>query len=102
MNAVDAARIRYHKNIALFAEVPVEHPNLPGVGHISGNLDFLASTVAGDEDMREDGEYALPDQPHFIVVEAKKAVTLSQHSSKAQLLAELLTLQYLDAYVHIN
>lgn len=96
MNAVDAARIRYRKNIALFAEVPVEHPDLPGIGHIGGNLDFLASTVAGDEDMRQDAEYALPERPYFIIVEAKKAVTLGQYSSKAQLLAELLTLQYLD------
>src|SRR5438552_12152969 len=84
MNAVDTARIRYRKNIALFAEVPIEHPDLPGVGHIGGNLDFLASTVAGDEDMREDAQYALPEQPYFIVVEAKKGITLDQHLSKAQ------------------
>ena len=96
MNAVDAARIRYRKNIALFAEVSVEHPGLPGVGHIGGNLDFLASTVAGDEDMRQDGDYGLPEKPYFIVVEAKKGATLSQYSSKAQLLAELLTLEFLD------
>ena len=96
MNAVDAARIRYRKNIALFAEVPVEHPDLPGIGHIGGNLDFLASTVAGDADMRAEAEYALPEQFYFIVVEAKKSITLDQHSSKAQLLAELLTLEYLN------
>ena len=65
-------------------------------GHIGGNLDFLASTVAGDEDMRQDGDYALPEKPYFIVVEAKKAATLGQYSSKAQLLAELLTLEFLD------
>ena len=86
MNAVDAARIRYRKNIALFAEVPVEHPDLPGIGHIGGNLDFLASTVAGDEDMRQDAEYALPEQPYFIVVEAKKAVTLGQIRRKLNFL----------------
>jgi len=92
MNAVDAARIRYHKNIALFTAVPFEHSDLPGVGdHIKGNLDFLVSTVAGVEDMREDAEYALPEQPYFLV-----ATTLGQHSSNAQLLAELLTLEYLD------
>jgi hypothetical protein len=96
VNAVDAARILYHKNIALFAGVPVEHPDLPGIGHIGGNLDFLASTVVGGVDMREEAEYALPEKPYFIVVESKKAVTLGQHSSKAQLLAELLTLQYMD------
>jgi len=96
MNAVDGARIRYRKNIGLFTDVPVEHPDLPGVGHIGGYLDFLTSTVVGNEDMREDAEYALPERPYFIVVAAKKATTLDQHSSKAQLLAELLTLEYLD------
>ena len=96
MNAVYAARIHYRKNIGLFSEVPVEHPDLPGIGNIGGNLDFLASTVAGDADMREDGEYALPKKPYFIVVEAKKSATLGQYSSKAQLLAELLTLEFLD------
>lgn len=102
MNAVDAARVFYRKNIALFAEVPVEHPELPGIGHIGGNIDFLASTVAGDEDMREDAEYALPEKPYFIVVNAKKSSTLGQHSSKAQLLAELLTLDHLDGYKYTN
>ena len=28
--------------------------------------------VGGDEDMRDDAEYALPEQPYFIVVEAEK------------------------------
>lgn len=98
MNAVDAARIRYNKHIALFAEVPVEHPDLPGVGHVGGNVDFLASTVAGGQDMRYDAEYAIPERPYLIVVEAKKTPTLSQLSSKAHLLAELLTLEYLDGY----
>jgi hypothetical protein len=95
MNAV-YARIYYRKNIGLFSEVAVEHPDLPGIGHIGGNLDFLASTVAGDVDMRQDGEYALPKRPYLIVVEAKKSVTLGQYSSQAQLLAELLTLEFLD------
>jgi len=38
MNAIDAARIHYRKRIALFVEVAVEHPNLPGIGPIGGNL----------------------------------------------------------------
>ena len=46
--------------------------------------------------MRQDADYALPEKPYFIVVEAKKAATLGQYSSKAQLLAELLTLEFLD------
>lgn len=96
MNAVDAARSHYKKNIALFAEVPVEHPDLPGIGNIGGNLDFVASTVGGNEYIRYRSETAFPEHPYFIVVEAKKAVTLDARSSKAQLLAELLTLDYLD------
>jgi len=96
MNAIDSARLYYRKRIALFSEVAVEHPDLPGIGHIGGNLDFLASTVAAHANMRNQGEYALPERPYLIVVEAKKPATLGQYSSKAQLLAELLTLQYLD------
>ena len=97
MNAVAAARRTYKtKSLGLFAEVPVEHPDLPGIGAIGGNLDFLASNVAGDEDIREHGDVAIPQTPYFIVVEAKKSTTIGSHSSTAQLLAELLTLDYLD------
>jgi len=96
MNAIDAARIYYHKSIALFSEVTIEHPDLPGIGHISGNLDFLASTVFAHVDMRYDAESALPKCPYLIIVEVKKGTTVSAITSKAQLLAELLTLQYLD------
>jgi len=46
--------------------------------------------------MRREAEYALPERPYLIVVEAKKSATLGQHSTKAQLLAEPLTFQYLD------
>jgi hypothetical protein len=97
MNAINAARTYYRKRIALFSQVAVEHPDLPGIGPIDGNLDFLASTVAADADMREEAEYALPERPYYLtVVGDKKSATLDQHSSKAQLLAQLLTLQYLD------
>ena len=82
--------------LGLFAEVPVEHPDLPGIGTIGGNLDFLASTVAGDEDIREHGDVAIPQTPYFIVIETKKPTTIGSHSSTAKLLAELLTLDYLD------
>jgi hypothetical protein len=33
--------------IALFNEVPFEHDNLPGIGEISGNIDYLTSAYAG-------------------------------------------------------
>lgn len=58
MDVINAPRGHYYQNITLFAEVPVEHPDLPGVGHVGGNINFLASTVVGDEDMREDAQYA--------------------------------------------
>lgn len=57
---------------------------------------FLASTVFAHVDMRYDAESALPKCPYLIIVEVKKGTTVSAITSKAQLLAELLTLQYLD------
>ena len=100
MNAIGAARTYYRKQIALFADIAVEQSDLPGIGPMCGNLDFLASTVAADADMRDEAEYALPERPYYLtVVGTKKPATTTldqQHSSKAQLLAQLLTLQYLD------
>src|SRR5947207_15412849 len=96
MNAVAAARKTYKtRGLGLFAEAPIEHPDLPGIGIIGGCLDFLASTVAGDEDIREHGDVAIPQTPYFIVVETKKSTTIVSHSSTAHLLAELLKFYYL-------
>jgi hypothetical protein len=83
-------------NIALFHEVPMEHPNLPGVGAISGSLDYLAS--ATDVPTNLTFGSAIPDNPRFIVVEAKRGSTLSDIQSEAQLLAQMLTLEYTDPY----
>lgn len=92
MNAVAAARGTYYTmNLGLFAQVPVEHLDLPGIGAIGGNLDFLVSNVAVDEDIREHGDIAIPETPYFVVVQAE-----------SQLLSEtiLLLLSCLLNYLH--
>jgi hypothetical protein len=83
-------------NIALFDEVPIEHPDLPRVGAISGSLDYLASAMDVPTDLAVG--FAIPENPRFIIVEAKRSQTLSEVQSEAQLLAQLLTLEYTDPY----
>jgi hypothetical protein len=82
-------------HVALFQEVDVSHPDLPGIGPISGALDYLSSTTQ-KLSIRDFGETATPDVPHFIVVEAKRASTLGDTAASAQLYAQLLTLDYMD------
>jgi hypothetical protein len=84
-------------NIALFQEHSINHPDLPGVGPISGALDFLSSTTQ-KLSIRRFGNALRPKVPHFVVVEAKRANTLNEISSYAQLYAQLLTLDYMDKY----
>ena len=95
-NAVKLAKSLGARHIALFAEVPVEHPNLPGVGPVSGALDFLVSTVRDKEDIVVFGNSALPDSPKFVVIEAKSSSTVADKSSNAQILAQLLTVHHYE------
>jgi hypothetical protein len=84
-------------NIALFSEIPIEHDDLPGIGPVGGAVDFLTSTIAGGyTSVREFGDKLVPAKPYFVVVEAKKSSTIADQSSQAQLLAQLLTLEYMD------
>jgi hypothetical protein len=83
-------------DIVLFQEVPVEHPSLPGVGPIGGALDYVASSTLIPTNLLLRGT-ARPGKPHFIVVEAKKGTTVIEASSEAQLLAQILTLEHIDA-----
>ena len=95
-NAVKLAKGLGACHIALFAKVPVEHPNLPGVGPVSGALDFLVSTVWDKEDIAVFGNSALPDSPKFVVIEAKSSSTVADKSSYAQILAQLLTVHHYE------
>jgi hypothetical protein len=84
------------RNVAVFAEVPCAHPNLPGVGPISGALDFLVSTVSEKINISKFGDRAFPEAPRFVVIEAKQTATFGQKASYAQIWAQLLTVNYLE------
>lgn len=86
------------RHIALFAEVHVEHPDLPGVGPVSGALDFLVSTVRDKEDIAIFGNSALPESPKFVIIEAKSSSTMADKSSYAQIWAQLLTIDHYEVY----
>jgi len=74
--------------IALFQEVEINHPDLPGVGPVGGALDYLTSATSKME-VRLFPGLITPRMPHFGVIEAKR---LGEIPAQAQLLAQLLTL----------
>ena len=80
----------------MFQEVPLSHPNLPGIGPISGPVDYMSAALPKDIPLKITGGVANPAKPIFILVEAKQAQTLSDVSSNAQLMAQLLTTQHDD------
>ena len=82
-------------HVTLFQEYNVSHPDLPGIGPITGALDFLSSTTQ-KLSIRRFGDSHTPQIPHFVVVEAKRASTLNETGLTAQLYAQLLTLDYID------
>jgi hypothetical protein len=81
-------------HIAAFYEVPVTHPDLPGVGPISGYLDYMIAKVDGNKDPQKN-RWLVPVQPYLTVIEAKNPSTLSQNA-QAQLVAQVLTLDYFE------
>ena len=84
------------KSLAIFQEVNFSHPNLPGIGPITGPVNFLSAKLAQNIPLAKVPRLAVPSKPLFVVVEAKKADTLNSISSNAQLLAQLLTAHYND------
>ena len=84
------------KSLAIFQEVNFSHPNLPGVGPITGPVDFLSAKLAQNIPLAKFPGVAVPSKPLFVVVEAKKSDTLNSASSNTQLLAQLLTAHYDD------
>ena len=96
-NAVDLAREKFQNpNIALFPETIFDHPDLPGVGPVGGALDYISSAVYQEMDVTLFGNQCLPSTPHFIVIVAKKDSTFTTIGAQAQLLAQLLTIDYHD------
>jgi hypothetical protein len=83
-------------DIGVFHEVALEHPNLPGVGPASGNMDFLIARVDGGFDLEIFGDDVVATDPFITIVEAKKGETIGDPSSKVQLIAQMLTLDYND------
>ena len=70
-------------HIAAFYEVPVAHPDLPGVGPVSGNLNYMIAKVDGNKDPQKT-KWLVPVQSYLTVLEAKISSTLSQNA-QAQL-----------------
>ena len=101
VNAVAIARKKTNKPLALFSEVAFKCPNLPGVGPISGSLDYVSSMIANAK--RSVSELVFPQHgpPYFLVVEAKTSTTIGREGSRGQLMAQLLTLDYQDPYDHM-
>lgn len=94
-NAIRAATIKFDlPSGAIFHEYNIHHPNLLGVGYISGPADYLVADTVGDLTFEEVGGAVVPGSRRFLVVEVKQSSTVSLTASYAQLYAQLLTLQY--------
>ena len=97
-NAVYLARKHLNAGqIALFSEVPFGHDNLPGIGEIAGNLDYITSAYAGVKDIGilSDAQVKLKTQ-YLLVVKAKSNSTIGRFSSFYQLITQLVTVEYHD------
>ena len=81
---------------AVFHEYPLCHPNLLGIGYVSGPVDYLLANTIGD--FRPNQATPVPGHRRFLVVEAKQGATLPLAASFSQLYAQMLTLQYDDQY----
>ena len=97
VNAIELARaVLEAGNLALFSDIPFEHPDLPGICAIGGNLDFLSSRVLNTKMVRKRFRYATYSKPNLLVVEAKYGLTLTKPALMAQLVAQLLAVDFQD------
>lgn len=76
------------KNVAVFTEIGVEHPDIPGIGKAGGNLDLLVAKINENRDLKKHDEQITATQPYLTVIEAKKII--QELSSESQLLAKLI------------
>lgn len=98
-NAMRAAAKYYHlASGAVFHEYTISHPNLLGIGYISGPVDYLVASTVGNMRPLETGGAAVPGSRRFLVVEAKQGATLTLAVSMSQLFAQLLTVQNDDPF----
>ena len=91
MNAIEAADTEGSYHLGLFEEELIRHADLPGIGPISGPVDFLISGVVGNFSARK-----VPGTPYLIVPEAKSAAKYGISTSVAKLFAQMLILQNID------
>jgi len=81
----------------IFRKRELSHPNLPGIGAISGLSDYLIAhsnlKKLSRSLIKTYPGLAEPDDCLFVVVKAKKAETLPKEISATQFLAQVLTLE---------
>lgn len=82
--------------IAVFPEIAVSHPNIPTIGRVTGNIDYLVAKT-GDRDPYRDGDIVSAVEPALAVIEAKRSDTVVQKSSASQLIAQLLCIQHAES-----
>jgi len=82
------------RHSAIFYEIAVDHPDMPGVGHVGGNLDYMLARVDGNKDLRVH-RIPVAKQPFLLVIEAKRKSALNANAI-AQVVAEVLTLDYME------
>jgi hypothetical protein len=105
--AVSSARLRFaEERLAVHSEVQIPSVQIPDVGFVAGTVDFITGSTVGtaemgmksnfyfclpvDEVMEDhDGHCAYPENPTFIIVEAKRFSTPHEASSEAELLGQL-------------
>jgi hypothetical protein len=81
-------------HVAVFYEISVSHPDLPGIGAVGGNLDYMLAKVDGNKDLLK-SKRVLATQPYMTIIEAKRTSALNT-SATAQLIAQVLTLDYTE------
>ena len=81
---------------AIFHEYNIHHPDLLGIGYISGPTDYLIANTISDLSPGETGGAVIPGSRRFLVVEAKQGATLSLTTWYTQVYAQLFTLQHDD------
>jgi hypothetical protein len=57
---------------AVFQEYTISHPNLLGIGYISGSVDYLVASTVGDMRPKETGGVVLSGPTRFLVMEARQ------------------------------
>jgi len=94
---LDCANSRYGiANRRVFHENPISHSFLPGIGGISGPTDYYISNILcgfTEETLTEAPDMVQPGLSAFVVLEAKWSQTMKTDGAKAQIFAQLLTLE---------